>query len=128
MEEERRSRSTKLKTSIDNLKDCTAQILAQAAALAKASMRVSVLLFIAEYVGPAARADGRAGGQTGGRASACAFTEAEGGVFACLGHTLCRWLVRRCLAFWFVFLWSLRSAFYVVSLDFLLNSFGFCTF
>eukprot|EP00904_Undaria_pinnatifida_P001526 jgi/Undpi1/11374/HiC_scaffold_30.g13671.m1 len=52
MEEERRSRSTKLKTSIDNLKDCTAQILAQAAALAKASMRVSVLLFIAEYVEP----------------------------------------------------------------------------
>ena len=68
MEEERRSRSTKLKTSIDNLKDCTAQILAQAAALAKASMRVSLLLFIAEYVGPAARAGGRAGRRADGRA------------------------------------------------------------
>ena len=38
MEEERKSRSIKLNHSIDSLKDCTAQILAQAAALAKASV------------------------------------------------------------------------------------------
>lgn len=35
MDDEVKSRSLKLNASIDNLKDCTAQILAQVAALAK---------------------------------------------------------------------------------------------
>ncbi|CBJ33631.1 conserved unknown protein [Ectocarpus siliculosus] len=38
MEEEVKARSTKLNASIDNLKDCTTQILAQVAALSKASL------------------------------------------------------------------------------------------
>lgn len=35
MEDEAKARSAKLNNSIDNLKDCTTQVLAQVAALAK---------------------------------------------------------------------------------------------
>lgn len=81
MEDEVKARSTKLKASIDNLKDCTTQILAQVAALSKvrstrtSTCKVSRCEVVARWGGSGSLGDGR-----GGNADGTGCSRSKGGV------------------------------------------------